>query len=161
MTFLVISDEWNCLTPLLHPEFWPAVTVCQGDIYVIKNSLQRYSPVRDQWTLLTVDLPFNLGYHSAVSLGSTVFMKCQYDKRLVRLQTDSTPLLAETVAEFSGAPEGQLVLHEGRLYCVGGAGCSKLQFYDVTSRKIETIGNLDLPLCGFSAVLLPFYPFPL
>ena len=143
------------LHQLPRPVFTAATCVCIDRMYVVKHDIQYCHLETESWTILQRPLPFEIGIHQAVCIGTKIYLLGQYINKFTEFDTET-----KTCVELGRFKEasGAMCQIQSQVYVVGGDECDKVEVYNMDTRQFDEVATLKAGLRCLNLVAMPIFP---
>ena len=135
--------------------FSAGVCICADRLYVIRYGVEYLDRGATSWTVVTAPLPYEIGIHSCVSIGSSIYIAGTYIRDVVKLDVETRAI--EKLASFETA-SGPLEVIGRCVYNISGPESDWIECFNVDTLELSRVAKLKGATTNHSVVRVVDYP---
>ena len=137
------------------PVYSAGACICDDKLYVVKHSMECFSPKAPRWINVAAPIPFENGIHNCLSKGTKIYMVGSYIRTLVEYDTETRAM--STLGKFNLA-SGPAVMYRDVIYVIGGPDTQDVETYDLETQEFGVACQFPRLISDHHCVALPGYP---
>ncbi len=142
--------------PSLNDSVYSAgVCVCDDKLYVVKHSMESFTPRAPRWVSEVVALPFEMGIYNCIARDKTIYIVGSYVKNLIAFDTETRALT--TLGKFN-LVSGPATMLGDVIYVISGEDTKDVETFDLETKEFGVACEFPKLMSQHHCVALPAYP---